>query len=450
VAEGLSDPALVFTECPELSMECFAVTDGDGVSPSVEAIGYDPYPPPEPPVLSATGLWWGDPVTLQSRYLDPLPEGNLLSFSGRAAPSTSVVDGGDGFASEAAFEIPDDARGAHAFVTARGMAPAEAPFLHLHPRGMPDYLGLRAVVFAPQTGHVWIAAGGRVDEVDLFRHDPVVVRSFTGWTRPCLSRVTQAGTLLVVDGVAGVSHVEEIDVSTGAVTPFADTHTAAFTRDVLPMGIAADPDGSACFLADASFGAGASRLVKIPRNNATAIRDSYGNWTQWTFPDPCGIEVGLGHVVRAGSEDAWIGYCPDATHTYLDTYTDAPPCSLEVDRDASLLTYDRYYYYADPGACMADNRNELANGPESYAARHLGAVAYGEEAHLCVQPLWAYGVEEVSPQRVILNNADEDTPYPSTKQWDDGLMRLTARGGLRSGSKRSWTPPLRGVARMTM
>jgi hypothetical protein len=168
--------------------------------------------------------------------------------------------------------------------------------------------------------------------------------------------------------------------------------------------------------------------VRIPRNNATAIRDSYGNWTQWTFPDPCGIEVGLGHVVRAGSEDAWIGYCPDATHTYLDTYTDAPPRSLEVDRDASLLTYDRYYYYSDPGACMADNRNELANGPESYDARHLGAVVYGEEGRLCVQPLWAYGVEEVSPQRVILNNADEDTPYPSTKQWDDGLMLLTARG----------------------
>jgi hypothetical protein len=77
---------------------------------------------------------------------------------------------------------------------------------------------------------------------------------------------------------------------------------------------------------------------------------------------------------------------------------------------------------------MADNRNELANGPESYDARHLGAVVYGEEGRLCVQPLWAYGVEEVSPQRVILNNADEDTPYPSTKQWDDGLMLLTARG----------------------
>lgn len=433
MAEGLTDSSFVLPERPQFSLECFAVTDGEGVSPSVEAMGYDPYPAPEEPVLLTDGLWWGDWVTLQSRYLDLWPEGNLLTFGGRTAVASSVVDGGSGYAVEATFAIPDDARGGGAFVTAHGLSPSDAPFLHLHPRGLPDYAGLRAMVYAPQTGRLWVAADGRVDEVDLFRHDPVVVRSLTDYVKPYLSRVGSAGTPLVVDGVAGVSCVDEIDVTTGAVTKYADTHAGTFTRDVLPVGIAVDPDGSAAYLADALYGAGASRLVKIPRNNATAIRDAYGNWTQWTFPDPCGLEVGLSHKVYAGSQNAWIGYCPDATHTYLDAYTVTAPKSLEVDRDVSTPTYDRYYYYGpDPGACMAYNRNDLANGPTSYDARHLGAMVYAEEGRLCVQPLWAYAVEGEAPLRVILNNAGQDVPYPAAEQWDDGRLKLSVRGGRRT------------------
>ncbi len=428
LAQGLDGAPFEAGEDPSAPLECFAVTDGEGVSPAVEAIGYDPAPRPEPPVLSANGLWWGDTVTLQSRYLDALPEGNLLFLSVREARAASVVDGGGGFAVEAAFEIPDDARGAQAFVSSRGLVPTQAPFLELHPRGLPHYAGLRAVVYAPQTGHIWVAADGRVDEVDLFQRDPVVLRSLTGYARPCLSRVTTAGTLLVVDGVAGVSQVDEIDVQTGAVTKYADTHAGAFTRDVLPVGLAADPDGSACMIADALYGAGAGRLVKVPRANATAIRDAYGNWTAWAFPDPCGLEVGLGHVVRAGSADGWIGYCPDATHTYLDTYTDGAPRSLEVDRDVSLLTYDRYYYYGDPGACMAFNGNDLASAPTSAPPSHLGAVVYAEEGHLCVQPLWAYRVEGEAPLRVILNNGGQEAPYPAAEQVADGLLQLRVRG----------------------
>jgi len=428
LAQGLDGAPFETGEDPGAPLECFAVTDGEGVSPAVEAVGYDPAPRPEPPVLSANGLWWGDTVTLQGNYLDLHPGADLLSFGGREAAASSVVDGGQGFATAADFRIPDDARGAHAFVSARGQVPAQAPFLELHPRGLPEYAGLRAVVYAPQTGHIWVAADGRVDEVDLFQRDPVVLRSLTGYATPCLSRVTTAGTLLVVNGVAGVSEVDEIDVETGAVTKFADTHAGTFTRNILPVGIAADPDGSACYIADSLYGAGASRLVKIPRNNATAIRDSYGNWTQWSFPDPCGMEVGLGHVVRAGSADGWIGYCPDATHTYLDAYTDGAPRSLEVDRDVSLLTYDRYYYYGDPGACMAFNGNDLASAPASSPPSHLGAVVYAEEGHLCVQPLWAYAVQGEGPKRVILNNGGQDLPYPTSEQIADGLLQLRVRG----------------------
>jgi len=60
------------------------------------------------------------------------------------------------------------------------------------------FVGITGLVWAPEDGHVWIAAPGGVMESDLFVMDPL-----PGWTtpfsRPYISRVTDNGTILVID-----------------------------------------------------------------------------------------------------------------------------------------------------------------------------------------------------------------------------------------------------------
>ncbi len=123
----------------------------------------------------------------------------------------------------------------------------------------------------------------------------------------------------------------QINVSSGTRTAYAATTDSGFTRTVFPVGIGLDPDGSVCYIADASAG----KIVRIPQNNGSAITDNWGNFT-WNFPDPCGIDVNTGHQVIAASADGWDGYTTGQNNTYLYGYTQGVAYSLFVDRDVSL------------------------------------------------------------------------------------------------------------------
>ena len=435
--------ALSFAADATASLECFAVTDADGVSPAVQGMGSDPYPDLPAPTIQLDGLWWGDSLTLNGGYLDLMPEETFLGLAARQVQASAVTDGGNGFATAATFTIPDDGRGSYAFLSTHGQSPGEAPFIHLSPRGVSDYSNIHSVIFAPQTGHIWVAADGKVDELDVFEHDPVIVRSITTYTKPYLSQCTADGRMLVADGVASVSEIGQIDVNSGAVTLYANTtdtsHTPNFTRSILPVGIAVDPDGSAAYIADATGGEYASTPVRFPQNNATAITDNYGNWPYWYFPDPCGIEVGLTHQLLLGSAEFWVGYVtapggyPQNTETYYDadtcgsTDTCWTPNALIVDRDVSTSSYDRYYYNNAPWA-MAYNQNAIASLTESTPASNLGADVVAFNGKLSIEPQWEYSVRGNAPKPVILNNAGQSQPYPTTYQVADRLVRLTVQG----------------------
>ena len=435
--------ALSFAADATASLECFAVTDADGVSPAVQGMGSDPYPDLPAPTIQQDGLWWGDSLTLNGGYLDLMPEETFLGLAARQVQASAVTDGGNGFATAATFTIPDDGRGSYAFLSTHGQSPGEAPFIHLSPRGVSDYSNIHSVIFAPQTGHIWVAADGKVDELDVFEHDPVIVRSITTYTKPYLSQCTADGRMLVADGVASVSEIGQIDVNSGAVTLYANTtdtsHTPNFTRSILPVGIAVDPDGSAAYIADATGGEYASTPVRFPQNNATAITDNYGNWPYWYFPDPCGIEVGLTHQLLLGSAEFWVGYVtapggyPQNTETYYDadtcgsTDTCWTPNALIVDRDVSTSSYDRYYYNNAPWA-MAYNQNAIASLTESTPASNLGADVVAFNGKLSIEPQWEYSVRGNAPKPVILNNAGQSQPYPTTYQVADRLVKLTVQG----------------------
>jgi hypothetical protein len=444
---NVTDVALTKDADSSANLECFTITDANGVSTAVEGSGSDPYPDIPAPTIQQDGRWWGDSVTLNGNYLDLNPSENFLGLAAQPMQASAVTDGGSGFATAATFPVPDDGRGTYAFASTHGqtVSTAAPPLVHLYPRGISAYSNIRCVVYAPSTGHVWVAADGKVDEIDLFQHDPAVVRSITTYTKPYLSQCTTDGRMLVVDGVAAVVEIDQINVGSGAVTLYANTtdtsHTPNFTRSILPVGIAIDPDGSAGYVADATGGDYASTAVRFPATNSSAITDSYGNWPYWKFPDPCGIEVGLSHQLFMGSVDAWIAYVtppgsnPQSTATYYDQDTCDPatgicytPYALIVDRDVSTSSMDRVFYNNLPWA-LAFNQNAITSRAESTPARYLGADVVAQAGgQLSVEPQFEYYVLGNAPKPVILNNANQSYPYRTSYQVADRVVRLTAQG----------------------
>jgi len=422
------------------TLECFAVTDADGVSPSVQGTGSDPYPDIPAPTILQDGKWRGDTVTLNANYLDLMPEENFVGLAAQQVQAGSVTDGGNGFAASASFTVPDDGRGAYAYLSTHGQSPTTAvPFIHLYPRGISAYGNIRSVIYAPPTGHIWVAADGKVDEIDIFEHDPVIVRSITTYTKPYLSQCTTDGRILVVDGVTGVGEIDQINATSGTVTLYANTndtaHTPNFTRSILPVGVAVDPNGSVGYIADAIYGQDLSTPVRFPQNNSAAITDNYGNWPNWYFPDPCGMEVGLTHQLFMGSAYYWVGnVTASGTTTYWDYDTCDPvtaecytPNALLMDRDVSTTSYDRCYYNNAPWT-MAYNQNAIASLRESAPARNLGADVVALNGWLSVEPLWEYTVSGNAPKPVILNNSNQSYPYPTKYQVADRLVELQVRG----------------------
>jgi len=412
------------------SLECYSVTETGGVSPAVQGMGYDPYPEIPMPSVEANNLWWGDTVTLHGDYMDLIPAANSMAMFARTEKASSVTDGGNGFASSVSFTVPDDGRGTYTFVSTAGKYPSAAPYLRLSPRNIPTYTNIRNIIYAPQTGHIWVSSDGKVDEIDLFKHEPEVVRSITSYAKPYISHATTTGKILVVDGVTGVGQIDQIDVSSGDVSLFAYTtdtvNTPNFTRQILPLGIAATPDGTMGFVADAIGGSGASKVVRFPSNNGSAITDSWGNRSNWTFFDPCGMDVGL-------SGKLYIGWATGGGYIYLITATGTSNSSkysytgnvatINLDRDISNTTSDNFWYSEEPFT-HAYNQNEI----EGFSARYLGASIYGLEGKLDVQQLYNYAVVGNAPKAVILNNAGQSHPYLNSYQVADRIVMMTVNG----------------------
>jgi len=409
-------------------------TNGDVVSRAVTMYGYEPLPLPR---LSgfATQAWWGDSVTVTGKYLDAIPGINLAAFGGRTMRGSagSTVPSGDGFASEVAFTVPSDARGTYLQVQANGKTSA-APntFLALTPTGVGPYGEIRGVVWVPDTGMVWVAADGQIDKIDLFHRVPVPTSVVTGLTKPYISRVSASSNEIVyVDGVDGVGEIRVINQSTGSNEHFANTTDANFTRSMLPVGIGISNDGSACFIADASGGAGAGCLVKIPRGNTSDITDVYGDYQGWSFPDPCGMDMADNGDLYAPTSDAVL-----VVTSPSDTYTDITVSSvrsIELDRDASSANDHHYFMARAAGFAEAFNTNQIEYGTGSSSGerppRYLGGIVFARsDGLLQLDPDWFYAFSQQSPQRILLTNADPEWPYLSSHQSQDYVIEMQITG----------------------
>ncbi len=430
LAMNTSATALSVAANSSYSLECYSVTEAEGVSPAVQGMGYDPYPEIPEPTIEANNLWWGDTVTLHGDYMDLIPAANSMAMFARTEKASSVTDGGNGFASSVSFTVPDDGRGTYTFVSTAGKYPSASPYLRLSPRNIPTYSNIRNIIYAPQTGHIWVSSDGKVDEIDLFQHEPEVVRSITSYTKPYISHATTTGIILVVDGVTGVGQIDQIDVFSGAVSLFAYTtdtlNTPNFTRQILPVGIAATPDGTMGFVADAIGGSGASKVVRFPSNNGSAVTDSWGNRSNWTFYDPCGMDVGLSGKLYIGWATGngyiyWIS-ATGTSNSMKYSYT-GNVATINLDRDISNTTSDNFWYSEEPFT-HAFNQNQI----EGFSARFLGASIYGFEGKLDVQQLYNYAVVGNAPKVVILNNAGQSYPYLNSYQVADRIVMMTVNG----------------------
>jgi len=200
LAMNTSATALSVAANSSYSLECYSVTEAEGVSPAVQGMGYDPYPEIPEPTIEANNLWWGDTVTLHGDYMDLIPAANSMAMFARTEKASSVTDGGNGFASSVSFTVPDDGRGTYTFVSTAGKYPSASPYLRLSPRNIPTYSNIRNIIYAPQTGHIWVSSDGKVDEIDLFQHEPEVVRSITSYTKPYISHATTTGIISLLTG----------------------------------------------------------------------------------------------------------------------------------------------------------------------------------------------------------------------------------------------------------
>ncbi|MCD4748907.1 MAG: hypothetical protein K8R59_05980 [Thermoanaerobaculales bacterium] len=417
------------------------VADQNLAGRGVQGIGYDPLPLPR--IESMTGgNWWWDPahpadgeIVVNGAYLDPIAEANVVILPNRAVRASSVTLDANGFADSATFQFPGDARGNYVRL-ASGGRPANlvgAGALFLHPRGIPAYANnsIRDVVWAPQAGRLWVAAGSVIDEIDLFRRNPVQTTVIGGLTKPCISRVSDTHELVAVDGVLGVAEVKIVDTLTGAVSVFAATSDSEFTRQIRPVGIALARDGSACYVADASLGYGNGRVVKIPRDNGADITDEYGGYTTWAFPDPCGMDTADSGVVYIPDANAVRGITAGGGGTYVDVSISGVKTVL-IDREASKDGVNRYFMTTGPTIAECFNKNpiEYGDGTATVPARNLGGLVYGwTNGLLSLESHWFYESQQKTPQKVLLHNALQgEWAYPSPDQVTDRVIELVVEG----------------------
>lgn len=422
LASGFNGTSLTFLAAT--APQFFAVADSTVVSPAVQGMGYDPIPAPTTPTPSVTSTWWGATIQLTASYLDPIAAANTSFFFDLPARATAA-DAGAPFASWAQLTIPDDARGFYPVVQAHGRSSPlnSQAFVQLNPPGIGPYTSIHGVSWAPQTGHVWIGADASLQQVDLFLRSPSVVRTIASYPKAYISRVTAAGQLIVVDGALGVTQIDQVDVATGVVSFYAATHDADFTRAIQPVGIAVDPDGSACYVADASSG----KVVRIPAGAGvgSTIKDTWGNHS-FLFPDPCGIDVNVGHqVMVANDADGYVWQIFGESSAGQDANTGTGVRSIEVDADSSTSGYIRYVASASPGRAEAFNLNAISGNP----ARYHGGTVFGlANGKLSLEPDWGFFVYHHWPQRVVINNSGQGVAYSSSFQTEDRIIQLDVEG----------------------
>lgn len=426
--QGTSSTGLTQNADTSKNLECFEVTDASAVSEPVQGMGYDPTPAPTVPTFASSFYWWGQDVTLSANYLDPIPQNNVSFFYELPIRAHLATPIGNGYASNATFTIPDDSRSAYMYIQAHGRtsppSPAPVQYLRLSPPNVGPYTSIRGISYARTTGKVWVAANGLVQEADIFLRTPATGYQFTDATKPYISRETTDGRILYVDGVSGVSSVWQVDVSSGTRTLYALTTDTQFTRLIRPVGLAVDPDGSACYIADANQ----SRVVKIPANNGSNIVDTWGNRT-FSFPDPCGIDANIGHQIVLGTSSWQTWIISGQYSSTFQYYTNSAPNCLEIDRDVATASWFPWVY-SDAAFCEGFNQHTFTTpGGGTANPRYHGAQVWADTTGVLVlTPDWTYAVYHHYPQKVIINNMGQPQVYPSPWQSQDRVIRLDMTG----------------------
>lgn len=409
----------------------FNVTDTAFVSPAVEGLGYDPEPPPGPPTPVSPLAWWGTAVELAASYLDPIVPANLSFFNRLVAKAVDVnVSAGSEYADLAEFTVPLDARSSiPARVHAHARTSPGSSLVLLRP-GL-SYPNVRGLVWAPQTGRLWLAADNLVAEVDLFRVDPVSSPKVTDKVKPYISRVGDSGSFVVIDGGAtpGPASIFQVNVTSGAESHFAFTKDDGFTRDLQPMGIALSPDGTVCYVADGSSGS----VVRIPAGagpGSSTIVDSWGGRSDFGFADPAPLDVSVGgQVLLVNAADGAVWELVSAGFGFnTGTIAGSGNHVLAIDRELSELGFARYIYTAAPAATEAFNLAAIGSNPPAYH----GGMVYSDGASLDLYPLdrqgQKYPIAPRDPQRVVISNAEPRIPYTSPLQVADRVIELSVTG----------------------
>lgn len=424
--QGTSSTGLTQNADTSKNLECFEVTDASAVSEPVQGMGYDPVPAPTVPTFASTFYWWGQDVTLSANYLDPIPQSNVTFFYELPIRAHLATPIGNGYASDATFTIPDDSRSAYMYIQAHGRTspPTSVQYLRLSPPNVGPYTSIRGLSYARTTGKVWVAANGQVQEADIFLRTPATGFQFTDATKPYISRETTDGRILYVDGVSGVSSIWQVDVSSGTRTLYALTTDSQFTRLIRPVGLAVDPDGSACYIADANQ----SRVVKIPANNGSNIIDTWGGRT-FSFLDPCGIDANIGHQIVLGTSSWQTWIISGQYSSAFQYYTNSAPNCLEIDRDVATASWFPWVY-SDAAFCEAFNQHTFTTpGGGTANPRYHGAQVWADTTGVLVlTPDWTYAVYHHYPQKVIINNMGQPQVYPSPWQSQDRVIRLDMTG----------------------
>jgi hypothetical protein len=427
---GYADPTLTLEARDDRTLECFDVTDATTASRAIQGLGYDPSPEPGKATLQEgrrSPIWWWSDVTVNSKYLSPMAKANSLGMQNLTMRAHQVGPETNGFVQQATFLVPEDARSFWMVPQANGRGAREATFVTLEPPGVGPYTNIRGIDWDPVSGHIWVAADGRVDEIDIFHIIPTVETSFTDASKPYISRITSDGRLLYVNGVAGVTQIYEVDVTTGGRTVYASTTDTYFTRPITPVGIAAAIDGSAAYIADASTGT----IVRFPEYNSTDITDDWGNWPYWGFADPAGMETTPNGSVLVGAVNNWVGIIPDASTTWWAFDTHAPVKNLALDRDVTPDWGYLVFWSEHPAYAEAYNRNPLST-VTGQPVRNVGALIVSEgDDKIAVSPNWNYmpaGRHVVWPVRVVLNRAGHNYAFPWKHQVADRLVKLEIEG----------------------
>jgi len=401
-----------------------SVVDQTTVSPAVQGSGLNPLPAPNVSSSSTTNTWWGETVRLSGKYFSPIAEENLAFINDLGVRASSVLPPGSGsqFATSVDFLIPEDARSFPSVVYVYGKSDRSGLFgIFMSPPGVGPYTGITGVSWSAQTGHIWVAAEGVVEDVDLFRVAPPIPVSVGSFTHTYISRVTTGGKILVIDRDASLE-IKEIDVGNHALTTFAWTGDDGFSRIIQPVGIAVDPDGSLAYVADG----GAGRVVRIPRNagsGTSTIIDQWGG-RDFSFVNPVGIDVAPGHqVIVADNTSQWTYQLTGPSTASAEHYAGPNVHSIEVDRGASNSLKANYVIDGDPGMTEAFNRNSIGGGSPRY---HGGRVYGLTDGTLRLNYDWIYRDVRKSPKKVLLSNAVSGYPYPTQYQTADRVIELKA------------------------